>query len=81
MIVVYNVVVLDANAANHCHPLPLDELARRQLGIERLLIPNNMRRLIEPIPVRATVQFQIEMPEHMRDDEAHLMICETVTCV
>ena len=34
-----------------------------------------MSRLIKPLLIRPIHQFQIEMPEQMRDDEAHLMVC------
>jgi hypothetical protein len=38
-------------------------------------------RLIKPVPIRAIRQFQIEIPEQMRDDEAHLVVRETNACV
>jgi hypothetical protein len=55
----------------------LDKLARRQLSKQRFLIPNNVGRLIKPVLIRTIRQFQVEIPEQMRDDEAHLMVCET----
>lgn len=55
----------------------LGEPTRRQLSKQRFLIPNNMSRLIKPLLIRPIHQFQIEMPEQMRDDEAHLMVRET----
>ena len=55
----------------------LDEPTRHQLSKKRLLVPNNMSRLIKPVPIRPIRQFQIEVPEQMRDDEAHLMVRET----
>ena len=36
-----------------------------------------MSRLIKLVPIRPIRQFQIEVPEQMRDDEAHLMVRET----
>jgi hypothetical protein len=38
-------------------------------------------RLVKPVLVRAIRQFQIEIPEQMRDDEAHLVVRETNACV
>ena len=56
----------------------LAKLARGQLDQQRLLVPHNMRRLVEPVLGRTIRQLEIEIPEHVGDDEAHLVVGETV---
>lgn len=54
----------------------LSILARRQMHKQRLLIPNNMRSLIQPILRSAIRELQIEVPEKVGDYQAHFVIGE-----
>ena len=43
---------------------------------QRLLIPHNMRSLIQPVLRSAIRELHIEVPEKVRDDEAHFVVGE-----
>ena len=43
---------------------------------QRLLIPHNMRSLIQPVLRSAIRELHIEVPEKVRDDQAHFVVGE-----
>ena len=43
---------------------------------QRLLIPHNMRSLIQPVLRSAIRELHIKVPEKVRDDQAHFVVSE-----
>jgi hypothetical protein len=58
------------------HTSSLHILPRRQIYKQRLLIPNNVRSLIQPALRSAIRELHIEVPEKVRDDQAHFVVGE-----
>ena len=58
----------------HHHTTYLHLLPRRQVHKQWLLVPHNVRSLIQPVLRSAIRELYVKVPEKVRDDQAHFVV-------